>query len=70
MTMSDNIGEHSALCPLVADETDVGMEAPAKGLATKKTSPVRLKPRKPEIRAKLIGHKALTQTLSTLYLPT
>ena len=38
MTMSDNIGEHSAVCPLVADESDVGMEAPAKGLAPKKHS--------------------------------
>ena len=28
MTMSDDILEHLAVCPLVADETDVGMEAP------------------------------------------
>ena len=33
MTMSGNIWEHSAVCPLVADETDAGMEAPATGLA-------------------------------------
>lgn len=33
MTMSDDIGEHSLVCPLVADETDAGMEAPATGLA-------------------------------------
>ena len=28
MTMSGNIWEHSAVYPLMADETDVGMEAP------------------------------------------
>ena len=33
MTMSDDILEHLAVCPLVADETDAGMEAPATGLA-------------------------------------
>ena len=32
MTMSDDIGESSAVCPLMADETDAGMEAPATGL--------------------------------------
>ena len=30
--MSDVTGENSAVCPLMADETDAGMEAPAKGL--------------------------------------
>ena len=30
--MSDDIGENSAVCPLMADETDAGMEAPATGL--------------------------------------
>ena len=33
MTMSDDIGEHSAMCPLMADDTDAGMEAPATSLA-------------------------------------
>ena len=33
MTKSDDIKEHSGVCPLVADETDPGMEAPATGLA-------------------------------------
>ena len=33
MTMSDDILEHFAVCPLVADETDAGMAAPATGLA-------------------------------------
>ena len=33
MTMSDDILEHFAVCPRVADETDAGMEAPATGLA-------------------------------------
>ena len=33
MTVSDDIGEHSEVCPLVADETDADMEAPATGLA-------------------------------------
>ena len=32
MTMSADIGAHSAVCPLMAAETDAGMEAPAKGL--------------------------------------
>ena len=30
--MSADIGAHSAVCPLMAAETDAGMEAPAKGL--------------------------------------
>lgn len=33
MTMSDDIEEHSAVCPSMADETDAGMEAPATGVA-------------------------------------
>ena len=33
MTMSDSIGEHSVVCPLMADETGAGMETPATGLA-------------------------------------
>ena len=28
MTMSDDIWEQAAVCPLMADETDAGMEAP------------------------------------------
>ena len=35
MTMSDVTGENSAVCPLMADETDAGMEAPATGLTPK-----------------------------------